>query len=213
MLSPELLELFNDLTGRAATDSVLDTKKYTWLSRAQNEVISEFARVKPEMLYPKVGTSALPQMVTTDNNVFTFGTSGGVAIVPVGRVQIYRRLTDIPDRPLKPGWDYLDEVSQIRLPRNRTLAGPLYYRGIVFPDPITSGNAPALLPGPANELTAIRAAKNFAESGNLRNAALADRMDRRWLTRFPIWCLVLKQQFSSGGALITRSLRDVVTPL
>ena len=152
-------------------------------------------------------------MVTTDNNVFTFGTSGGSPMVPIGRVQIYRRLTDIPDRPLKAGWDYLDEVSQIRLPRNRTLATTLYYRGVVFPDPITSGVGPSLLPGPANELTAIRAARNFAESGNIRNAALADRMRTRWVERFPVWCLALKQQFSSGGALITRSLRDVVTPI
>ena len=213
MTAPDLLELFNDLTGRAATDSVQPTKKYTWLTRAMYEVVSELATVAPSSLYQKVGTSSLPTMSTTDNNVFTFGTSGGAAIVPFGSAQIYKHLTDIPDRPLVPDLDYLDEGDQIRLPRQRTYAGPLYWRGIVMPAPITAATNPLpLLPVEANELIAIRAARNFAESGNVRNAALADRMEKRWAQRFPKICLVLKRQFSDGGALRAYSLRDLLTP-
>src|SRR5512146_180954 len=106
MTAPDLLELFNDLTGRAATDSVQPTKKYTWLTRAMYEVVSELATVAPSSLYQKVGTSSLPTMSTTDNNVFTFGTSGGAAIVPFGSAQIYKHLTDIPDRPMVKDLDY-----------------------------------------------------------------------------------------------------------
>jgi hypothetical protein len=209
MTSAELLELFNDLTGRAATDSILVTKKYVWLARAENEVVSEIATVRPSMLYQKVGASSLPTMSTTDNNVFTFG----AGIEPFGRVQIYRHTNDIPDRPLVEGCDYLSEGNQIRLPRGRTITVPLYWRGIVMPVPITADEAPHLIPTAANELTAIRAARNFAESGNLRNTALADRMRLRWKERFPYWCLVWKQQFMSGGLLVAFSAKDLVTPL
>jgi hypothetical protein len=214
MTSAELLELFNDLTGRAATDVILDTKKYTWLARAEKEVISELAGVAPWVLYPKVGTANLPQLVTVDNNVFTFGLDADdQPIVPFGDVQIYRKVSDVPDRPLQLGWDYLSEVSQIRFVRNRKYTGPLYYRGIVMPAKIAADENPHLLPTDANELTAIRAAKNFAESGNLRNTALADRMRLRQKERWPYWCLVWKRQFTNGGALSSFSLKDLVTPL
>lgn len=227
MTSAELLELFNDLTGRAATDVITDVKKYTWLSRAEKEVITDIARIKPSILYPKVGTASLPQLVTTDRNVFTFGDDGAEPtpnpIIPFGRVQIYRSIRDVPDRPWRPDYDYLDEGSQIRLPRNRTHTGTLYYRGIVMPpaitggdtttDPVTLPEHPHLLPTDASELTAIRAARNFAEGGNIRNAALADRMRARWAERYPVFCLLWKQQFSYGGALVSWSAKDLVTPL
>jgi hypothetical protein len=213
MTPAALLELFNDLTGHGATDAIKDEKKYTWLSRAQDEVISEVATVKPSILYPSLATSALPEMVTTDQNVFTFGTSGGTPIEPFGSAQIYKTVTAVPDRPLIPSYDYIDEGDHIRLPRNRKYSGPLYYRAIVMPPPITALVAPALVPSAANELTGIRAAMNFAESGNVRNATLADRMAVRWAKRFPHWCLLWKRQFSSGGALLNWSLRDIVTPL
>jgi hypothetical protein len=215
MTSAELLDLFNRLTGRPKADAVTDATKYTWLKEAQEEVISELASVAPKVLYPKVGTPNLPQMVTTDKNVFTFGLDlAGNPIVPFGAAQIYRAITDVPDRPLRPGWDYLDEGSQIRMPRNRHFAGTLYWRGVVFPLALDAGvgNGPALIPGPANELTAIRAAKNFAEGGN-RNPTLVATMTLKWSQRWPQWCLLWKKQFSSGGAIVAWSLKDVVTPL
>lgn len=213
MTSAELLELFNDLAGRSANDTITPTKKYTWLARAEKEVVSELASVAPWTLYQKVSGASLPTMATDDSNVFTFGTNGGANIEPFGRVQIYRRLTDIPDRPLIEGVDYLSEGDQVRLPRGRTITSPLYWRGIVMPAAIAANEAPHLIPTDANELTAIRAAKNFAESGNLRNAALADRMRLRWKERWPYWCLLWRQQFASGGVLLSMSARDLVTPL
>ena len=213
MTSAQLLDLYNRLTGRAATDTVVSTAKYQALSEAMYEVVSELATVAPSSLYQKVGTSSLPTMSTTDNNVFTFGTSGGAAIIPFGGVQIFKYLTDIPDRPLVRDLDYLDEGSQIRLPRNRTYTGTLYWRGIVMPAPITAATNPLPLETvEANELIAIRAARNWAETGNVRNAALADRMEKRWAQRFPKICLLLKRQFSNGGALRAYSLRDLLTP-
>lgn len=217
MTSAELLELFNDLTGRAPVDVITAEKKYTWLARAEKEVITEIARVKPSVLYPKVGTASMPQLVTTDRNVFTFGDDGADPtpnpIVPFGRVQIYQSVRDIPDRPWRPGLDYLDEGSQIRLPRNRTHSGTLYYRGIVMPPALSATEQPHLLPTDASELTALRAAKNFAASGNIRNAELLRELRLRWLERFPVFCLLWKQQFSHGGALVSWSAKDLVTPL
>lgn len=207
--SAQLLELFNDLTGRPATDNAIPpAKKYTWLSRAQSEVVSEMVSIKPEVFYQKVGTSSMPTMSTVDHNVFTFGTG----VVPFGKTQIYRALTDIPDRPMLPDYDYIDEVSQIRLLRNRTYGGTLYWRGVVMPAAISDSVNPALLPTDANELTAIRAAENFFEGGNGRNPQMADRMRKRWMRRFPYWCLVWKKQFDRGGALVSYSLRDILTP-
>jgi hypothetical protein len=207
MTPAALLELFNDLTGRAPTDVIADAKKYTWLSRAQDEVISEVATVKPSILYLPLATSALPQMVTTDQNVFTFG----AGVEPFGSAQIYKRVTAVPDRPLIPGYDYLDEGDHIRLPRNRKYAGPLYYRAIVMPPPITAIVAPALTPSAANELTALRAAINFAESGNVRNAVLADRLKVREVARKAHWYLLWKRQYASGGVLRVYSLVDILT--
>lgn len=211
---PYMLDLFNRLTGRAVADSVLAPVKYTWLSEAQREVVSEMSTVAPHVLYPKVGTSSLPQMVTTDNKVWTFGLDADDnPIEPFGDVQVYRRPSDVPDRPLIVDWDFVGEGNQIRIPRNRRLSGPLYWRGVVMPPPISETVPPALIPTAANELVAIRAAKNWAESGNLRNSALADRMRLRWKERWPFWCLVWKRQFSKGGALRVWSARDLVTPL
>src|ERR1051325_11433800 len=126
-----LLEHFNQITGRPRTDAVTDAEKITLLGKAQEEVIRDLAAVAPHVLYPKVATSAMPQMVTTDQKVFTFGADDDDdPIVPFGRVQIFRNLTDIPDRPLVEDVDFVNEGSQIRLPRNRTYSGTLYWRGI-----------------------------------------------------------------------------------
>jgi|ERR1051325_3390241 hypothetical protein len=203
--SEHILSLFNRLTGRPmppAADAVTDIMKYQWLTEAQNEVVSEIAAVAPQALYQR---GAPGEMQTTDRKIFTFGTvtvdEVERPVVPFGKVQLYRNLSDVPDRPLREGIDYISEVSQIRIPGNRTLSGTIYWRGIVMPDPITAEVAPALIPPEANELTAIRAARNFAESGNLRNPALADRMEKRWKQRWPHLCLLFKRQFQSGGAL------------
>jgi hypothetical protein len=217
-VSADLLELFNDLTGRPATDSITNAKKYTWLKRAQDEVVSEIASVAPWSLYQKVANASMPTMETTDSTVFTFGTDDDDnPIIPIGKVQIYRNLSDIPNRPLREDVDFISEVSQIRIPGNRTLSGTLYWRGIVMPAELDADNAPALIPPAANELTALRAAINFAESGGLRNTALADRLrlryygdGRRLIGRWPYWCSVFKRQFSLGGALNVTGLERAV---
>lgn len=213
--APYLLDLFNRLTGRKSAEAAIpDTTKYTWLSEAQNEVVSEIATIAPWVLYQKVGYGAMPTLATTDNQVFTFGLdSDSNPIMPFGKTQIYRNLSDIPDMPMIPDWDYLDEGTQIRLPRNRTYTGTLYWRGVVMPGVIDATHDPAFNPRPLNELVAIRAAKNFAESGNLRNAALADRMRLRWKERFPYWMLVLRKQFDRGGALTQWTMTDLAIPL
>ena len=210
-----LLDMFNRLAGRPTTDKIDNPQKYTWLSEAQNEVVSEIATIAPWVLYQK---GAIPTLSTTDHNIFTFGDDAdGNPITPFGAAQIYRALSDIPDLPWVPDWDYLDEGTQIRLPRGRTYSGTLYWRGVVLPAPIDGESSPtvepAFNPRPMNELTAIRAVKNFAESGGLRNPVLADRMRLRWKERFPYWMLVLRKQFTAGGALTASTLTNLAFPL
>jgi hypothetical protein len=97
MTSAELLDLFNRLTGRPKADAITDATKYTWLKEAQDEVISEVASVAPKILYQKVGTGSLPALLTTDQNVFTFGVdTNGDPVAPFGAAQIYKNISDIP---------------------------------------------------------------------------------------------------------------------
>jgi len=214
MTSAEQLALFNELTGRKATDVITDATKYSWLAAAERYVIAMVTSMKPSIFYQKVGTTSLPQLLTADNNVFTFGVDvDDNPLVPYGHTQIYRNVRDVPDRPLIVNVDYLDEGTQIRLVRNRHHTGPLYWRGVVDPPPISSEENPHFVPSQANELTAIRAAQRFAAGGNIRNPALVGELRTQWAERYPYWCLLWKKQFSAGGALTSFSLIDAVTPL
>jgi hypothetical protein len=209
--SADLLEMFDEMAGRAPTDTITPAQKYKKLARAEKSVLTELVRVARTSFYPK---GVLPQLETTDHNIFTFGTdTDDLPIVPYGDCQIFSRLTDVPDRPWRRDWDYLDEGTQIRLPRGRKFTGPLYYRGVVSPADISETENPHFIPVEANELTVIRAVRDFAATGNLRAPAVVAEMRIRWNERYPVICSLLKRQFSDGGALRTYSARDLVTPL
>lgn len=192
----DLLSMFNEMAQRPASDEITDATKYARLARAQLHVINEIAARYPDALYGAPAT-----LTTSDNKVYTFGTAEGSPIAPLGHVGIYRNLEDIPDYPMIPGVEYLDEGTQIRIPNNRTEASTLYWRGITTPDDLDASTEPAIRPAPARILIVLKAVMDFAREGN-RRPDIAAEMERRWGLEFPIWMLTFKTRFRSGGALI-----------
>lgn len=199
----DCVALFNRLAGRPATDAISDTAKYDRLAKAQDRVIAMLAAVAPYALYQKVAYGSVPTLSTVDNQVFTFGVDGDDnPVVPFGKAQIFPSLQAIPDQPWREGQDYLNEVTQIRIPNNQTWSGTLYWRGIRNPDAIDASTDPALFPVPARELIVYEAVRSFAKEGS-RNPQLAADMDGEWAKAWPKWCLVWKTQFRQGGALVS----------
>lgn len=211
--SVDLLAQFNQRAGRPTSavgqsDTITDTAKYDRLAKAQDRVVAMIAGVVPKALYPKGAYGSFPQMITTDNQVFRFGSDTlGNPMTPMG-VSIYASLNDIPDYPWQADVDYLDEVSQIRIPQNRTFAGPLFWRGIIPPAPISGNVPPALLPIASRDLIVIEAVRQFGKEG-VRNPDLVAVAQEEWNIAWPQWCLVWKTQFRSGGALQTLTGRQL----
>ncbi len=203
--SVDCLALFNRLAARPSADAITDADKYDRLAKAQDRVVSELAAVAPWTLYSHATYASYPTLTDSgDHQIFTFGTG----VTPLGKVQIYTSLNDIPDSPWTEGEDYINEVTQIRIPNNRTYSGTLYWRGISTITPMASGTDPVLFPIASRLLIVIDAVKFFAMEG-ARNPDLAALMQAQWNTEFPRWCLVWKTQFKQGGALGTFTGRDL----
>lgn len=193
--SAYLLGLFNRYTSRPTADEVTDPEKYKWLTEAQTAVVSDIAARCPWVLY---GAPTL--CVTADNKVFTFGTdSNGYAIFPFGDVQLYRSLSDVPNYPMRSPEEYLIEGEQVRIPNDRTQASPIYWRGIQTPADITASAQPSILPEPARDLIALEAARRFTKT--LNRPDLADDLQADYNRLLPAWLLLMRRQFSNGGAL------------
>lgn len=201
--SADLLLSFNEKAGRPTTDAITDARKYARLSKSQNRIVAMLSAVSPSSLYPKVGYSSIPTLTTSDNQVYTFGSdASGYAIFPMGKGGIFESLSDIPDSPLIPGFDYMVEGTQIRAPNNQTLPSTLYWYGISQPADISASTQPSLFPEASRELIVIDAVRQFATEG-VRNGPLADEMTVEWERAWPQWCLVWKTQYRGGGALVS----------
>jgi hypothetical protein len=202
--SADLLSQFNRRTARIAgqADAILDDDKYDRLAIAQERVVSELALVAPQVLYPRDPYGYYPQLLTYDNQIFTFGSDdNGYPITPIGKVGIYASLAAIPDAPWRAGVDYLEEGTQIRLPNNRTYSGPLYWRGITQTPRLSAKQEPVLYPPATRELIVIDAVREFASEGN-RSADLLSLMQDAWDRRWPSWCLVWRTQYRDGGGIM-----------
>lgn len=195
--SADLLTRFNQVAGRPAADSITDAEKYVFLSDGQESVLTEIAGVSPKQLY-----GAPTAMTSADGGyTWTFGTDGdGYPLFPMGNAQIYPTLDAVPDYPWQPGYDYLDEGVQIRIPNNIQWPGPLYWRGITPPAQITATVQPILQPPPARTLIVTRTVLMFAEQ-YLRNAALADQMQTRWNREWPAQITMIRRHFRGGSRL------------
>lgn len=197
---------FDRLAARADTDEISDASKYQRLAQAQMDVVADIAGIYPNCLYQ--APTALTAVA--GNKTFTFGTDAqGHAVAPYGHVGIYSALTHIPDNPLVEGLDYLSEGTLIRIPNDRTWNGTLYGRWIPTPADISSSQEPSLRPAPARILIVIKAVENFAGEGD-QQPNLAARMEQRYAKEFTKWMLVLRTQFSRGGAISRTTLDHAV---
>jgi hypothetical protein len=202
--SASLLALFNEKAGRPASDAVTDASKYRQLSTSQNRVIAKIGIIAPKSLYPKVAYGSIPALVTTDGQVFTFGTdANGFPIYPMGKAGVYASLGDIPTNPWLEGRDFISEGTQIRIPNNGTYSGTLYYYAVTNPPDISASVEPSIFPEAARELIVIDAVRQFA-SNFARQPDLAAMMAAEWADAWPVWCLAWKTQFKSGGALVVQ---------
>lgn len=196
--SSDLLARFNKLAGRPTVDAISDPDKYQYIADAEQYVINRIASIKPSVLY-----GAPAALTTADGGLtFTFGTDGnGYSLFPMGRARIFPSLSAIPGYAWNPGIDYLDEGVQIRMPNNTPYAGTLYWYGITPTQQISASVQPVLMPPSIRMLNVIEAVKNFAESANVRNANLADRMTVRFEREFGNAMTLLRKHFASGGGL------------
>lgn len=196
--SADLLASFNAMAGRPSSgDTMTDAQKYTRLSQAQDFVYSMVMTTDPKVLY-----SAPTAMTTADGGyTFTFGTDGnGYALFPLGDAQIYTTLSGVPGYPLRPGLDYLDEGTQIRMPNNVPYQGTLYWRGVAAPAPITALVDPSLQPPQARGLIVVEAVRRYAQE-EARNPALYQMMEAQWAEQWPTWITTMRKHFRGAVRL------------
>ncbi len=198
--STELLTRFNQLTGRPASgDSIIDTVKYQYLADAQAELIGEAVTIAPK---PFITGPVDITANTTDNKVFTFGTDADGYPIFAMNTRIYTALNAVPNWPLQPDADYLDEGTQIRIPNNMTNPYPaLIWYGVAFPQRMSASVQAVLQPPAARLMIPYRAAAIFAEGAGVRNEKLADRMNLKCTKAFGDWMTVVRKHFRGGGAL------------
>ena len=174
--SADLLRRFNVLAGRPDADGMTPAKKFAYLADAQDSVLTKIASIVPNVLY------GAPAALTSSDGgyTWTFGTDGdGYELFPIGKAHIYPDLQSIPTAPLRPGIDYLDEGTRIRMPNQVPWDGTLYWYGITPPGLLSATVAPVLQPPSARILIVIEAVMQFAESAG-RDPNLADQMRVRW---------------------------------
>lgn len=204
-----LLSWFNRKAGRPDADTITDASKFQRLSESQNRIIAKIGAVAPQSLYPKVSYANMPQLTTTDNQVWIFGTdTNGYPVSPMGKAWIGPSLAGLLDNPWVEGYDYYNEGTQIRIPDDRTYSGPLYWYGIANPPDITALTQPSIFPEAARELIVIDAVRQFATEYD-RNEAMASVMAAEWGDAWPTWCLSWKTNFRKGGALSGYTGRDL----
>lgn len=199
--SSDLLTRFNVLAGRPAADSITNVQKYQFLSDAEQYVLTQIEGIVPRVLYgPPV------QLVSADGGyTWTFGTDGdGYALFPSGKAGVYQDLSCIPDYPLIPGVDYLDEGTQIRMPNNTTWNGTLYWYGITPPQELSDTVQPILQPPASRILIVIEAVRSFAEAYD-RNPGLVTAMTNKWNRTFGPQMTAIRTHFR-GSQMAGRGL-------
>lgn len=198
--SADLLDRFNQLSGRGVqtADAISNTTKYAFLSDAEAYTIDRIALVCPRVLY-----SPPAAMTTADGGLtFTFGQDDdGNLLFPMGQAGIYPSLQAIPGGAWVPGVDYLDEGIRIRMPNAVPYTGTLYWYGLTTYPPLNAVVDPVLQPPPIRKLIVRRAVADFAETGNLRNEALANRESALFEKELGEAVTLLRKRFKNGGAL------------
>lgn len=189
--SADLLTLFKQWAGRPEADSNAEAAYYNRLAKAQDKVFLYIMSTCPKILYGP------PTAMTSDDggSVWTFGTDdNGYPVFPLGNASLYTSLDAVPNYPLVPGQDYLDEGTQIRMPNNVPWSGTLYWYGAKAPAAITGSVQPTLQPPQARTLIVIQAVMDFAREW-LRNPGLIDEMQSRWNQEWPMQITMMRKHF------------------
>jgi hypothetical protein len=183
----------------SAVDFPLDADCYAWLAEAQMEIFQWLA-----VYAPKACIIAPAQLVTADAGyTYTFGTDAALPtsytdLYPIGQVQIYRALADIPDWPMKEGVEYLMEGHRIRMPDNRPFSGPApYYQCLTLPDTLDGSVAPVLRPVQARQLLIDGASVKYQQAvgGDIDGAG--SRYERSKTN----WLAALQLQYANAGSV------------
>lgn len=197
--APGLLGRFNLMAGRPnttpTTDAIADDTKYTYLSDAQQYTLTRLSSIVAKVLY------GAPALLSTNDGgyTYTFGQDAdGNNAFPLGRTGIFTSLAAVPDYPLQPGVDYLDEGTRIRGVDNMPITGPLYRYGLAPIEAISQFGDPVLQPPSSRMLIVIKAVADFAESANIRNGPLCDRMTLRYEREFGQTCTMLRKHLRGG---------------
>lgn len=200
MTSAGCLSRFNIYAGRPNTvptsDVIPDTTKFIFLADAEQFTITRISSIKANILYG----APLPMFTSDGGYTWNFGyDDDGNLMFPLGRTQIVQSLQMIPGGALRPEFDYLDQGTTIRCVNNTPITGPLYWYGLQPTGLMSATNQPVLQPANLNMLTVVKAVADFAESANVRNAALADRMLLRYEREFGPACTMIRKHLRGSG--------------
>ena len=191
--APDCLARLRFQIRRPTTDETLsDGQAYQLLTDAQNILYDDVA-VRSRNAF--LTTPAL--MVTTDGGqTYGFGTdSNGYPQLPMAKVQLFYRLSDIPDGALIEGWDFLNEGAIVRRPNAGTFPSAPYWRGVPQPADISATSAPTS-PVSARLCLIYKAAELYTSLGSLRDGSTYAQLYASQLSRI---LLRLKTEFGASG--------------
>lgn len=174
--SATCLQHFRDQFKRPSTDAAWeDAVVYRFLSRAQQQVMSEIIA-----LFPRLLMGAPHAMETTDNGLTYHSTvddRDGNPIYPFGHAEVYAESGGDLTRELYGSTyggyegDVVFEGNRVRIPQRKTstFTGTLYLRCVQMPDDIDASTAPILQPPFLRELIVYRALVLAANAGAQRD--------------------------------------------
>ena len=196
------------------TDFPTDPQLFEWLTDGENFVKAIVATYCPRALI------TAPVLMTTADGGLTYqygADASGNAVIPFGQVNLFRQLADIPDFPLEPEVDFLDEGTQIRSIANVATttmypSGAPYFQGMV-PTTLLSSSAstqPTIVPADKRQLSVYYACAEYAAAGGAFDPTpyVEQPLDggKAWPSGMTAWVKQLQLQYANRGILgATRS--------
>jgi len=186
-----------------ADETLSDPQAYQLLSDAQRILFEDVAVRAPQAFL------TAPSLMLTADGGFTYGfgtDSNGYPMLPMAKVQLFWKLTDVPDSPLIEGWDFLNEGATVRRPNAATFPSAPYWRGVPQPADISASVQPTA-PVETRMLLVWKSAELYAGLGNLRETDAYEALYTKGLSRA---LLRLKTTFGPGGSGGLSGLRSAM---
>lgn len=121
--------------------------------------------------------------------IFTFGSDAdGNTLYPVGAVQLFQLLTDIPDWPLYEGVDFTMEGNKVRTMDGAPwpFGSAPYFQSLILPLTLSAGVPPTLRPVQARCLIVDAAAVRYAEDTHTDATTFTNRYEKHWGQLLPM---------------------------